>query len=276
MSRFARFEALARRPVARLYLAATFVACASLIFASTSRAEILTVDCDEGPFFEIADAVAVAVDGDTVLVRACSGVYSSFLIEDRNELHVVAEPGPERPRVSDDEAIACVEIRGGSKVSVQGLAVGGCVLDGISISGSEHSAIGNRAERQIEGIRDLGFGSKIVGNFARDCFSPYTLLGSGGFFARNTATENRLAAVSVVGDDYTIVENDLFGNESDGIDIGRRNNRVERNRSVGNLLKQGNAEIFIRFNAEETVVVGNVTGDSILDQGEDTELAGNR
>jgi len=259
----------ARSPIARLRLAATFVACAGLIFASTSRAEILTVDCDEGPFFEIADAVAVAVDGDTVLVRACSGVYSSFLIEDRNDLHVVAEPGPERPRVSDDEAIACVEIRGGSKVSVQGLAVGGCVLDGISISGSEHSAIGNRAERQIEGIRDLGFGSKIVGNFARvgfgskivgnfarDCFSPYTLLGSGGFFARNTATENRLAAVSVVGDDYTIVENDLFGNESDGIDIGRRNNRVERNRSVGNLLKQGNAEIFIRFNAEETVVVG--------------------
>lgn len=69
----------------------TVVALALLALSSGARAGVLVVDwTGQGDFSKIADAVAAAGDGDTVLVR--SGAYQAFTI-DGEGVRVVADTG---------------------------------------------------------------------------------------------------------------------------------------------------------------------------------------
>lgn len=69
------------------------VALSALVTASftlTARADVLVVDANAGPYFDIAAAVAAANAGDVVLVK--SGYYSGFTI-DAKSVAVIADAG---------------------------------------------------------------------------------------------------------------------------------------------------------------------------------------
>lgn len=90
----------------------------ALLLATPLLPQVLEVHPTNGPFFEIADAVAAAVDGD--VIRVADGQYQAFVINGKS-LSVV--PASDTPDVVVQGAVRIGNIDAHQQVSLGGLVI---------------------------------------------------------------------------------------------------------------------------------------------------------
>jgi len=246
--------------------------------APAAFAEILTVDCAAGPFFDISPAVDAAAAGDTVLVRECvDRPYGRFAVRGKTDVHILAALG-ERPQVVGDGVEQfCIDITDNSeRVSIEGFTVSDCISGLIQVHrATDTSIVGNDLDGSIVCVGDSGLRTRIIGNTARGCTTAYSPNGEFAWVTQNRATDGN---ISIGGDNNTVVENFVTGARFEGLTVFTgSNHRVERNRSTGNQRTGGGtAEVVVHAGAVGARVIGNfVDGAVIFDVGDDTEIAGN-
>ena len=120
------------------------------LFATTAHAgNLLTVDCTNGPWFDLSSAIADAMDEDVIVVRNCT-LTENVVIENVHQLHIVgadaaagingasvARSGVLEPA---DLSEPCITIRNSTNVVISHLTLRGCST-GIREENSQHTTI---------------------------------------------------------------------------------------------------------------------------------------
>lgn len=268
----------------------------AFLFAASSQAAILTVDCLDGPFTDIQDAISAAQSSDTVLVEACEdAAYSPFSIVGKDDLHVVGNDSPAtgtqaglgglprpslRPPVTidGDGGFQCVVVQNSDGVSIEGLTITNCGFHAIEVLSSfDVTVMRSRIEGGLESIRDQGSRrSRYIENVFVDGLFSIFLDGSEALVARNLILRDQATGINVLNEGNHLLGNEIRGSRREAIIDQGDGSRIERNRCLGNLVDGGQGEIVLNSGSSNAQVVANVTGDRIADFGTGTELAGNR
>ena len=234
-----------------------FAIAAVLAFAAvpSASAAVLTVDCNNGPYFAIQPAVTAANPGDVIAVHPCGAYPNGFAVVGKDSIQIVGADGmgavgaypvgsginPLTSPLIYDNGATCVHIENSRNISVVGLALEGCIDNGVRIESSQRINIqGNSLYYAgAEGVAIHGSSDvTIAGNYLSGAqgAAGIRVYGSNRYIEvqNNRVLYNTKHGIHAEGFYVDLINNEISFNGGSGILVENFWSKVSRNTVLGN------------------------------------------
>ncbi len=256
------------------------------LLALSAEAAILTVDCTGiTPYSTIGSAVAAASPGDTIVVHACT-YNENVSIFGMSDLHLVAADAVAGPTGAYGAGVGatftptaiidgaglpgeCVSVESSATIGITGFYLRNCSSGILVGSSADVTVHGNRLQNNdFAGYFEYGSrGNTVTGNLSvGNDYGVYIEVSDNLLIADNRVSGSGADGMLLAGSNVGVINNQVVGSGYEGLHVVFGSDmRLLRNRSTGNNLVGGSANLMIEGGLSDIDAAGNQTSGSLVD-----------